>query len=226
VITVDQLNIHQGSFHLSDVSFNVPAGKFAALMGKTGTGKTSVLEAICGLRSVQSGTIQLGGRDVTRLRPSERGIGYVPQDGVLFATMTIREHLSFALRIRHWSTKDMDDRVAELANLLEITHLLDRTPQGLSGGEVQRVSLGRAISFEPAILLLDEPLSALDDVTREQMYEVIRRVRTHTNITALHVTHNRSEAVALGDIILTLENGQINSAENSARRNSKTENES
>lgn len=178
-------------------------------MGKTGSGKTSVLEAICGLRPVTSGTIRLCDQDVTNLRTSERGIGYVPQDGVLFGHMTVKEHLSFALRIRKWPAKQVDERVAELADLLEITNLLSRHPRGLSGGEVQRVSLGRALSFQPSILLLDEPLSALDDETREQMYDVFRRVRQFTNVTALHVTHNRAEANALGDMILTLRNGSV-----------------
>ena len=213
VISVEQLHLRQGEFALKDVSFQVPTGRFAALMGKTGSGKTSVLEAICGLRPVVSGTIRLADRDVTNLRTSERGIGYVPQDGVLFANMTVAEHLSFALRIRKWATKQIDERVEELGSLLEISHLLERTPLGLSGGEVQRVSLGRALSFEPSVLLLDEPLSALDDETRDQMYEVIHRVRQHVSVTALHVTHNRSEADALSDLQLTLRNGQIDSTE-------------
>jgi ABC-type sugar transport system ATPase subunit len=209
VISVNQLHLRQGEFKLDDISFDVPTGRFAALMGKTGSGKTSVLEAICGLRPVASGTIKLCDQDVTGLRTSERGIGYVPQDGVLFGNMTVREHLSFALRIRKWTTAQIDARVSELAELLELSGLLERTPQGLSGGEVQRVSLGRALSFQPSILLLDEPLSALDDDTREQMYDVIRRVRQFASVTALHVTHNRTEANELGDMILTLRDGSV-----------------
>ncbi|MCA9214723.1 MAG: ABC transporter ATP-binding protein [Planctomycetales bacterium] len=209
MISVDQLKIRQGEFVLNDVSFEVPTGQFAALMGKTGSGKTTILEAVCGLRPISGGTITLSGRDVTQLRCSERGIGYVPQDGVLFETMTVAEHLSFALRIRNWEKKRIDERVSEMAELLEISHLLNRTPQGLSGGEEQRVSLGRALSFHPKILLLDEPLSALDDDTREHMYDVIRRVRKHVGFTAMHITHNRSEADALGDLHLTLRDGKV-----------------
>ena len=209
MISVDQLHIRQGTFELESVSFSVPTGRFAALMGKTGRGKTSVLEAICGLRTVLSGTIRLCDRDVTNLRTSERGIGYVPQDGVLFSNMSVAEHLSFALRIRNWKPAQITERVEELAHLLEISHLLKRTPEGLSGGEVQRVSLGRALSFRPAILLLDEPLSALDDETRDQMYDVIKRVRKHASVTALHVTHNRSEAAALGDLQLVMKDGNV-----------------
>ena len=209
MISVKQLNVRQGDFELKDVSFEVPTGRFAALMGKTGSGKTTILEAICGLRQVLSGTIHLCDRDVTNLRTSERGIGYVPQDGVLFENMTVAEHLSFALRIRKWTPKQIEERVKDLGGLLKISHLLERTPQGLSGGEVQRVSLGRALSFQPSVLLLDEPLSALDDETRDQMYDVIHRVRRHASVTALHITHNRSEANALSDLQLVLRDGQI-----------------
>lgn len=213
MISVNQLHLRQGDFELNDVSFEVPTGRFAALMGKTGSGKTSVLEAICGLRPIVSGSIRLCDRDVTNLRSSERGIGYVPQDGVLFENMTVSEHLSFALRIRKWTSKQIDERVKDLGGLLEISHLLERTPRGLSGGEVQRVSLGRALSFQPSVLLLDEPLSALDDETRDQMYDVIHRVREHASVTALHITHNRSEANALSDLQLVLRNGQVETPE-------------
>lgn len=214
MISVEKLTIQQGEFRIAGVSFDVPSGCFAALMGKTGSGKTSLLEAVCGLRKVDSGSITLCGRDVTNLRPSERGIGYVPQDGALFETMSVREHLAFACRLRKWEKSKIDDRVREIADLLEIRKLLDRKPKGLSGGEVQRVALGRALSFEPEVLLLDEPLSALDDATREQMYDVIARVHEHAGTTALHVTHNRAEAEVLSDCILTLSDGSITIAEN------------
>src|SRR5207253_9497129 len=131
-----------------------PQGGYAVLMGKTGIGKTTILEAICGLRRVTGGTIQLMDRDVTFLRPAERGLGYVPQDRALFPTMTVWEHLAFALQIRRWTRQQIDERVAELASLLALDSLLDRKPLGLSGGEAQRVALGRAVSFKPPILLL------------------------------------------------------------------------
>lgn len=209
MISVSNLAVRIGSFSLNDVSFEVPAGGYAALMGRTGSGKTTVLEAVCGLRSVTAGTIRLAGRDVTSLKPAERGIGYAPQDGALFATMTIRDHLAFSLIVRKWSKADIDRRVAELVELLGITHILDRKPAGLSGGERQRVSLGRALAFRPAILCMDEPLSALDDATREEMYELLSTVRQHTGVTTLHITHSKSEAAALADQLLVLENGAI-----------------
>src|SRR5205085_1321628 len=139
-------------------------------------------------RIALSGRIVLMDRDVTNLKPAERGIGYVPQDGALFPTMTVQEHLAFALRIRHWERRRIEETVTEIAGLLGLQHLLDRKPAGLSGGEAQRVALGRALSFHPGVLLLDEPLSALDEATRAEMYELLRAVRRRTGVTALHVT--------------------------------------
>ena len=151
-------------------------------------------------------------RDVTDLLPGARGIGYVPQDKALFTTMTVRRHLSFALEIRRMPLEQVDARVREISELLGITRLLDRRPSGLSGGEAQRVALGRALSFHPGILLLDEPLSALDEQTREEMYVLLKSIRERTGVTTLHVTHHQGEAERLADEILVLENGSIRSA--------------
>jgi ABC-type sugar transport system ATPase subunit len=210
VIAVENLTIRQGNFTLSDVRLHVPNGEYAVLMGKTGCGKTTILEAICGLRPVTPpGRVMLMDRDVTNLKPAERGIGYVPQDGALFPTMTVRDHLAFALRIRHWERVRIDETVNEIATMLGVQHLLDRKPGGLSGGEAQRVALGRALSFHPGALLLDEPLSALDDATREEMYALLRTIRRRTGVTALHVTHSVTEAQTLGDRIFVLQDGQV-----------------
>lgn len=206
------VSIYQGSFALRQVSFEVPAQQYAVLMGKTGSGKTTLLEAICGLRPVAAGSIYLMGRDATRLRPAARGVGYVPQDAGLFPRMTVRQHLGFALVIRRWPRKAIAQRVAELAELLGIAHLLDRRPQGLSGGEIQRVVLGRALALRPGVLVLDEPLSALDEQTRGEMYDLLRAVRAESQATVLHVTHNRSEAEQLADLLLEIYDGQVHQA--------------
>ena len=209
MIEVQNLTVHSGPFTVHDVSFVVPTGQYGILMGKTGSGKTTILEAIAGLKHVSAGKIRLGNTDITRLKPAERNIGYVPQDGALFSTMTVHDHLAFALVIRRVSATDIQKRVAELANLLEIESLLDRSTIGLSGGERQRVALGRALSFRPSTLLLDEPLSALDDDTRESMYELIRHVKEQTGVTTLHVTHHVEEARRLGDIAFRVEGGEV-----------------
>lgn len=160
MIELAGVGVVSGSFSLAGVTFRVPRGAYAVLMGRTGSGKTTILEAICGLKRVVAGKIVLDGTNVTHLKAAERGIGFVPQDGALFRSMSVREHLEFALEIRGWTKPQRQARIAELAALVGVEHLLDRGVVGLSGGETQRVALGRAISFRPAILCLDEPLSA------------------------------------------------------------------
>jgi len=209
MIAVEHLALRAGAFALDGVSFRVETGQYAVLMGKTGAGKTTLLEVVAGLKPVQAGRVLLMGRDVTALKAAERGVGYLPQDLALFPTMTVCEHLEFALRVRRRDRQTIADRVAELAALLGIGHLLDRRPEGLSGGESQRVALGRALSFRPRVLLLDEPLSALDDETRQEMYALLRSVQRQTGVTALHVTHNLSEAKVLADRLFVLRGGTI-----------------
>lgn len=209
MIAVEHLKVRVGGFALEDISFEVPTGQYAVLMGRTGAGKTTLLEALCGLKPVAAGTIRLNERDVTPLRPAERGIGYVPQDRALFQTMTVREHLAFALAIRKAERGEIERRVEELSRLLGIGHLLERRPFGLSGGEAQRVALGRALSVRPGILCLDEPLNALDDETRQGMYRLLAEVQQSTGVTILHVTHNLDEAEQLADRILVLREGKV-----------------
>ncbi|MCW5558674.1 MAG: ABC transporter ATP-binding protein [Verrucomicrobiae bacterium] len=209
MIVLDQVTVAAGAFELRDVSFAVPTGSYAALMGRTGSGKTTLLEAICGLRTVTSGRILLHGRNVTRLPPADRGVGFVPQEGALFRHLTVREHLEFALVIRKQPPDAIRSRVAELASWLGLEPLLDRRPQGLSGGETQRVALGRALSFQPAVLCLDEPLSALDDESREATCAVLETLRARTGVTVLHITHNLAEANRLADIRLRIHHGKI-----------------
>ena len=204
------------TFCLEGVSLEIPSGHYGVLMGKTGSGKTTLLECLCGLRPIDGGSIYLAGEEVTTRKAAKRNIGYVPQDGALFPTMKVRENLSLSLEVRNWDSSKIAERVNELAELLSISHLLDRRPVNLSGGEAQRVALGRALAFGPPILLLDEPLSALDDATRDQMYELLKDVQHATRVTTLHVTHNTHEARSLADCKFVLENGQILKANNSS----------
>lgn len=209
MIQIKSLSFAAGAFRLSGVSLQVPDGRYGMLMGKTGSGKTTLLEAIAGLKPILGGRILLGGKEVTLLKPAERNIGYVPQDGALFTTMSIKQQLGFALAIRRASPVQIKRRVEELAELLHIGHLLDRSIQGLSGGERQRVALGRALSFRPATLLLDEPLSALDDATRERMYLLLKDVQEQTGVTTLHVTHSVEDAARLADCLFRIEGGKV-----------------
>ena len=209
MIDVDHLSLIQGAFRLNDISLHVPRGTYALLMGKTGCGKTTVLEAIAGLRAIAAGRIQLNERDVTHRPPAEREVGYVPQDGALFSTMTVRDNLAFALTIRRQPAEAVKTRVEQLAVWLGLTHLLDRRAVGLSGGETQRIALGRALANHPPILLMDEPLSSLDEETRDRMIELLKELPHHAQVTVLHVSHSRFEADQLGDMIFRLQDGRI-----------------
>lgn len=209
MIRVENLSVRAGDFALENVSFEVPAGCYGILMGRTGSGKTTVLESLCGLKRVVGGRILLDGRDVTHLKPAARGIGFVPQDGALFPTMTVREQVGFALAVRGWHRQQINRRVDELARMLEIKPLLARTVEGLSGGERQRIALGRALAPSPGVLCLDEPLSALDEATRGDMYRLLKSVQQQTGITALHITHSRTEARLLGDVVVQIRDGKV-----------------
>ncbi len=209
MIALQKVTIRQAGFQLTDVDLHVPAGQYSILMGPTGCGKTSLLEAICGLRRIQAGRIVLDDRDVTRTPPSVRNIGYVPQDSLLFPTMRVDRQIAFGLEVRKIGFAARHKRVEEIADLLQIRPLLSRYPQGLSGGEKQRVAVARALSFDPQLLCLDEPLSALDDKTRQRFANLLATVHMQEKVTVLHVTHNLAEARELGTMRFRIEDGVI-----------------
>ena len=204
MIELKNITIRVGQLLLENLSFRVETGQYAVVMGKTGIGKTTILESICGLRSVQSGSILINQVDVTNWSPADRNVGYSPQDLALFPTMTVRQHLEFALKVRRRPASEIAARVQELARLLDIQPLLNRNVKGLSGGEAQRVALGRALSFGPSVLLLDEPLSALDADTRQSTQELLKNLNKLTGVSVLHVTPNQEEAEMLGDRVIRL----------------------
>jgi ABC-type sugar transport system ATPase subunit len=209
MIELSRITVRAGAFGLTNVDLSIPQGTYAVLMGGTGQGKTTLLEAICGLRTVVGGRVVLSGVEMTRWKPANRGVGYVPQDLALFPTLTVRGHLEFALQLPKVPAATIRDRVAELSHVLAIESLLDRGIKGLSGGEAQRVALGRALSFRPRILLMDEPLNALDESTRDRLCELLRSVQRDSGLTTLHVTHSRAEARALADKLIVLEGGRL-----------------
>lgn len=205
MIELSSVTIRAGEFLLPDISLKAESGEYVVIMGRTGIGKTTILEATCGLRSVENGTVSIDGVDVTDWPPGDRNLGYVPQDLALFPTMSVEEQLMFANRLRGVSRAECQRRAKELADLLSVSHLMSRSIKGLSGGEAQRVALGRALSFRPSGLLLDEPLSALDAETRDAAQSLLKTVNTETGVTVIHVTHNADEATALADRCLRLE---------------------
>jgi ABC-type sugar transport system ATPase subunit len=209
MVELDGISVRQGAFALAGVSFAVPAGAYAVLLGRTGCGKTTLLEVIAGLRAPRSGRVLLRGADATRLPPAARGVGYVPQDAALFSTMTVRENVGFGLAVRGAPRAEIDARVEELAGWLGLTAVLPRRAVGLSGGEAQRVALGRALASRPDVLLLDEPLSAVDEETRGELLGLLESVRKSHAATVIHVTHARPEAERLADVVLELDGGRV-----------------
>jgi ABC-type sugar transport system ATPase subunit len=204
MIRIENLHIRQGEFELRDFNMTIPVGTYGVLMGRSGCGKTSIMEAVCGLRTVNGGRIILHDDDVTHLPPGARGIGYVPQDAALFPGLLVREQLAFALVLRKRPEKEISHRVSELAEMLNVTHLLNRMPDRLSGGERQRVAFGRALATKPPILCLDEPLSALDSHIHADILALIKQLVSVHQVTTLHITHSRIEADALADHIFTI----------------------
>ena len=209
MIMLDAVTVRSGGFELRNVGFVVPSGSYGVLMGRTGSGKSTLLEAICGLRPVVNGAIRLGDRDVTRLPAAARDIGYVPQDQVLFSHMTVGRQIALPLEVRRWPQATILPRVGEIAALLGIEPLLARHPAGLSGGEAQRVALARALVFRPEVLLLDEPLTGLDETTRAGACEVLADVHRSTGVTVLHVTHDSRESRRLAEVCFVLERGAV-----------------
>ena len=209
MIRIDNVAIQQGDFRMEELNLTLPDQCYAILMGPTGCGKTTLVEAICGLRPVSRGSIHLGQTDITCHAPFDRNVGYVPQDSVLFPTMRIDQQIEFALVVRKMPRNDRRKRVAELAELLGIGNILERFPQGLSGGERQRVALARALAFRPRLLCLDEPLAALDANTKSQITALLKRVHRQEKVNVLHITHSPTEAVELGTLVFQMVDQQI-----------------
>ena len=199
MIKVEKLCIQQGGFEIRDLSFEIPQGCYAVIMGRSGCGKTTVLEAICGLRKIQSGKITVGDKDVTTLRPGERNIAYVPQDDTLFPTLKVKDQIAFAMTVRKMDSVAIAEKVNAIAEQLGVSHLLERMPDGLSGGEQRRVALGRALVMEPALICFDEPLNALDEDSYNDICKLFKDTVKASGVTTLHITHNRADADLLAD---------------------------
>ena len=209
MITIENVNIHLGEFDLWEINLSIEKNEFFILMGPTGAGKTVLLEAIAGLIRVDSGRISVGGRDITMLPPEKRGISIVYQDYSLFPHLTVRDNITYGLHFHKIPKNEADKRFDRLVDELDLAHLLHRLPTNLSGGENQRVALARALIVSPQVLLLDEPLSALDPGFREELRKGLKRLHTHTDVTFLMVTHDFSEALSLADRAAVMDRGTI-----------------
>jgi molybdate transport system ATP-binding protein len=208
---IEVRNAHKslGAFSLNGVDLRIESGEYFVVLGPTGAGKTVLLECIAGLHRLDQGEVWLDGREVTHELPEQRNIGYVPQDYVLFPHVALRENIGFSLSLRKVPPEQIEARVLELADLFHIGHLLDRRPGTLSGGEQQRGALARALAPRPTVLLLDEPLSALDEGTRAELIPELRRVSRDTGTTVIHVCHNFDETLQLAHRLAILRQGLL-----------------
>jgi molybdate/tungstate transport system ATP-binding protein len=209
MIALENVSHDFGDFSLKDVSLSVEEGEYFVIIGPTGAGKTLILETMAGFYTPRQGRIILNGMDAARLQPEERNIGFVYQDYVLFPHLTVEENIAFGLKMRNIDKPEVEARIRQVMEMLKIGHLADRRPTKLSGGEQQRVALARALVIEPRILLLDEPLSALDTNTKEALREELRRIHTIKGTTTIHVTHDQTDALMLADRVAIIIDGEI-----------------
>jgi molybdate/tungstate transport system ATP-binding protein len=209
MIRIENLNVRLPGFHLENINLALEESEFFMLMGPTGAGKTVLLEALAGLIQVSQGKIFIHGIDVTRLPPEKRGVGIVYQDQALFPHFNVLENITFGLRFHHFRSEERIKRFNRLTELLGIGHLLSRLPMNLSGGEKQRVALARALIVQPHVLLLDEPLSAIDPVFREEIRKALKEVHNNSGTTLLMVTHDFAEALSLADRGAVIHRGRI-----------------
>jgi multiple sugar transport system ATP-binding protein len=200
---------YSGKTVLNDLSFTAEPGEFIVLVGPSGCGKSTMLRSVAGLETVSSGTIRIGERDVTHLAPKDRDIAMVFQDYALYPHKSVYENIAFGLRIRRLPEAEIDRRVREAAEKLNLLPFLERKPAALSGGQRQRVAIGRAIVRSPQVFLFDEPLSNLDAKLRGSMRISIAKLHKELAATILYVTHDQIEAMTLADRIIVLEGGRI-----------------
>ena len=208
-IAVKSLHFTIGGFSIAGVDFSIARGEYFVLTGHNGAGKTLLVKLICGLLRPKSGEILINGLDVTDSPPWERNVGYVPQDGILFPNRNVFDNISFGLEVRHMAGEERKEKVTRAADLLNVSHLLRRTPDSLSGGERQRVSLARAVVFEPKMLLLDEPAAGMNPRETNALMELILTIRRDFDLTVLLIEHDMKFVMGLCERLVVLDNGAI-----------------
>ncbi len=209
-IVVRGANKHYGDFAaLDNVDFEVPTGSLTALLGPSGSGKSTLLRAIAGLDQPDTGTITINGRDVTRVPPQRRDIGFVFQHYAAFKHLTVRDNVAFGLKIRRRPKAEIAEKVDNLLEVVGLSGFQTRYPSQLSGGQRQRMALARALAVDPQVLLLDEPFGALDAKVRDDLRSWLRRLHDDVHVTTVLVTHDQAEALDVADRIAVLNNGRI-----------------
>ena len=209
-VRLEDLSRHYGPVvALDHLDLTLEPGELIALLGPSGCGKTTTLRLLAGLEDADTGRVVVGGRDITGLSAAKRDMGMVFQAYSLFPHMTVRQNVAFGLRLRKVSAAQRDKRAIEMLDLVGLSTQADRYPHQLSGGQQQRVALARALAIEPQVLLLDEPLSALDAKVRAQLRDEIRRIQLDVGITTLFVTHDQEEALAIADRVGVMREGRL-----------------
>jgi ABC-type Fe3+/spermidine/putrescine transport system ATPase subunit len=209
---LEVINIHktyEGQPLLEGISFTVTPGETVCLLGPSGSGKSTLLRIIAGLEEAEEGRVYWEREDITDVPPHRRRMGMVFQDYALFPHLTVAENVAFGLRMQGWTPQDQQERVREVLELVRLTGFEGRRVTDLSGGEQQRVALARALAPRPRVLMLDEPLGALDRALREALLEELREILRSSDVAAIYVTHDQEEAAAIADRVLILHEGRI-----------------
>lgn len=209
IIEIDHLKIKRGSFTLEELSFAIGRHEILAIIGKTGAGKTLLLEAMTGFNRPKSGGVRFQGNNILDIPINERNIGYLYQDYSLFPHMNAYQNIAYSLKMKRMAKAEIEKQVSEIAEKFKISHILKQYPDTLSGGEKQRVALARALVMEPPLLILDEPFSALDPVSKLDFYEMIKNIRDQFGCAIVFVTHDFGEAIRLADRIGILIGGRF-----------------
>jgi len=209
MIKIEHLSKDWKEFKINDVTLEINENEYFVFLGPSGSGKTMLLELIAGMWAPDSGKIYINNEDVTYLPPEKRGVGFVYQNYMLFPHKTVFENIAFGLNLRKVDKKEIVQKVGEIMDLFGISQLAHRLPRTLSGGEQQRTALARALIIHPKVLLMDEPLSALDRVTREDLIREFKKIHEEFDITIIQVTHNFDEALQLADRIAIIKQGTV-----------------
>jgi len=209
MLKIENLNYKIGEFHLSDINLEIENNRYFVLLGPTGSGKTTLLKCILGLNKTTTGKIFLNGKEITNILPEERNIGFLPQNYLLFPNMNVFENIAFGLKIRKNSSWKIKDAVLKTAELLNLTKLLDRKINNLSGGEAQRAALARALVVKPDILLLDEPFSAIHEGLKSELWFELKNILKTLQIPTVHITHNLDEGYAVADKMGVIIDGKL-----------------
>ncbi|NEZ46854.1 ATP-binding cassette domain-containing protein [Clostridium niameyense] len=206
---ISNLSLSISKFSLKNINLTLNSGEYFVLLGKSGVGKTVFLETIAGRYNIGEGSMKFQGQELSTLSPEKRGIGFVYQNYELFPHMRVSENIGFALKLRKFPKKEIEYKIDEMLETLSISYLKNRYPKNLSGGEKQRVAIARALIIFPKLLLLDEPMSALDYLTKDSLKIMLKDIHIKFNPTVIHVTHDIDEALFFADKIGIMKNNTI-----------------